>query len=42
MSKQKIKSKPKATQPKKPELENEAANYATRVNGHLQRMGFKW
>jgi type I restriction enzyme M protein len=25
-----------------PELENEAADYAARVNGHLQRMGFKW
>lgn len=25
-----------------PELENEAADYAVRVNEHLQRMGFKW
>ena len=24
------------------ELENEAADYSARVNGHLHRMGFKW
>jgi type I restriction enzyme M protein len=25
-----------------PELEKEAADYATRVSEHLERMGFKW
>ena len=25
-----------------PQLENEAADYGARVNGHLQRMGFEW